>query len=198
MNFIDKFEQCYVDKLPEACVGCPFLGVDNKLWAGVEKGYVSTQWCNVSGEHMEERLFESRHENCPLKLIKQEDTPLLMEEPPIYDYPLEDSIPPQDYYQDVKWKSRFDFDSMPINSQFLYVLKNYKRQTEEKVLFDVLTRFYFADWTRQCDYEKMTSEEIVNVVMEVCKKIEQDYKYSVDDDLNPISNCFDWRDMIDD
>ena len=67
MNFLNRFEQCYVDKLPEACVGCPFLGVDNKLWAGVEKGYVSTQWCNVSGEHMEERLFESRHENCPLK-----------------------------------------------------------------------------------------------------------------------------------
>ena len=112
--------------------------------------------------------------------------PLLMEEPPIYDYSLEDSIPPQDYYQDVRWKDRFDFDSMPIGSQLSYVLKNYKRQVQENLLYDILVRFYFADWTRQCDYEKMTSEEIVNVVMEVCKKIEKDYKYNVNDDLYPM------------
>lgn len=185
MNFLDRFEQCYVDKLPEACVGCPFLGVDNKLWAGVEKGYVSTQWCRVNGEHMEERLFESRHKDCPLKVIKQEDTPLLMEEP-IYDYPLEDSVPPQDYYQDVRWKDRFDFDSMPIDSQLAYVLKNYKRQIETKVLYDILVRFYFADWTRQCNYENMTQEELIQCMMDVCKKIEKDYKYSVDDDLYPM------------
>ena len=206
MNFLDRFEQCYVDRLPEACVGCPFLGVDNKLWAGIEKGYVSTQWCNVSGEHMDERLFESRHKDCPLKLISELDATNNLEEPPIYDFPLEDNMPPVDYYEkpwkytdndeyteeynqeliDQVNKRKLRQEALPIKEQFKMVFDQYKREIEEKVLFDVLTRFYFADWTRQCDYEKMTSEEIVNLVMEVCKKIEQDYKYSLDNDLYPM------------
>ena len=205
MNFIDRFEQCYVDKLPEACVGCPFLGVDNKLWAGIEKGYISTQWCNVSGKHMEERMFESRHKDCPLKLVEELYDKDILEEP-IYDFPLEDSIPPLDYYE-KPWKytdndeyaeeynqelidqvnrRKMRQEDLPIKEQFKMVFDKYKRQIEEKVLFDILTRFYFADWTRQCDYENMTSEEIVNVVMDVCRKIEKDYKYSVDDDLCPM------------
>lgn len=201
-----EFKECYVDHLPEACVGCPFLGVDNHLWAGVEKGYVSTQWCRVSGDHMEERLFESRHEDCPLKLIEELASSDSLEEPPIYEYPLEDSIPPLDYYE-KPWKytdnneyaeeynqelieqvnrRKMRQEDLPIKEQFKMVFDQYKREIEEKVLFDILVRFYFADWTRQCDYEEMSSEDVVNVVMDVCKKIEQDYKYSVDDDLYPM------------
>ena len=177
-----KFEKCYVDKLADACVGCPFLGVDNKLWAGVEKGYVSTQWCRVSGKHMEERLFESRDKDCTLKLIEENNQPPLIDEPPIYDYPLEDSIPPDDN-NNINWKDRFDFDSLNIESQLSYVLKNYKRQIQENLLYDILMRFYFADWTRECDYSKMSSEEIINKVMEVCNNIEKNYNYKLENDI---------------
>jgi hypothetical protein len=193
-----KFEKCYVDKLPNACVGCPFLGVDNKLWVGVEKGYVSTQWCNLTREHLEERLFESRDKDCPLKLIEENNQPPLIDEPPIYDYPLEDSIPPNE--NNINWKDRFDFDSLNIESQLSYVLKNYKRQIEENVLYDILMRFYFADWTRACDYEKMTPEEVVNAAMSVCKDIEKAWDYNLDDDIMPMcgSMSFDFdEDIID-
>ena len=72
-------------------------------------------------------------------------------------------------------------------------LKNdYKREIQEKVLYDVLVRFYFADWTRACDYQNMTAEEVVNAAMEVCHKIEKDYNYDIDDDIlpNPFSGPY--------
>ena len=47
----------------------------------------------------------------------------------------------------------------------------------------MLTQFYFADWTRACDYEKMTSEEVVEAAMAVCKKLEERYNYNFDNDL---------------
>ena len=72
-----------------------------------------------------------------------------------------------------------------IEDKFKTILKEYKRDVQEKVLYDVLVRFYFADWTRQCDYEKMTAEEVVNAAMEVCHKIEKDYNYDIDDDILP-------------
>lgn len=51
------------------------------------------------------------------------------------------------------------------------------------MLFDVLIRFYFADWTRACDYTKMSSEEVVDAAMKVCKQIEKDYNYDFNDDI---------------
>lgn len=75
------------------------------------------------------------------------------------------------------------FCELPIEEKFKQLFEEYKRSIEEQVLFNVLTRFYFADWTRQCDYEKMTQEEIVNAVINECKKIEQDWKYDIDSDL---------------
>ena len=77
------------------------------------------------------------------------------------------------------------------------LLKKYKRQTEECVLFDILKRFYFADWTRACDYDNMSGEEVVNVVMDVCRKIEEDYNYSIDDDINPQPASWEWSDYYD-
>lgn len=38
-----------------------------------------------------------------------------------------------------------------------------------------------ADWTQKCDYEKMTSEEVVEATMNVCRKIETLYGYDFDD-----------------
>lgn len=75
------------------------------------------------------------------------------------------------------------FEELSIDEKFKSVFEAYKRQIQEEVLFNVLTRFYFADWTRACDYEKMTSEEVVVAAMAVCKKIEEQYGYNIDDDL---------------
>ena len=83
--------------------------------------------------------------------------------------------------------NKIDFQELSIQEQVNTVLKNYERQIEEKVLFDVLTAFYFADWTRKCDYEKMTSEEVVDAAMAVCKKLEEKYNYSLDDEFRDIT-----------
>lgn len=75
------------------------------------------------------------------------------------------------------------FEELPIDEKFKSVFEEYKRQVQEEVLFDVLANFYFADWTRACDYEKMTPEEVVEAAMSVCKKLEEKYNYNLDDDL---------------
>ena len=78
---------------------------------------------------------------------------------------------------------KVSFEELPIDEKFKSIFDEYKRQTQEQVLFDVLVQFYFAAWTRACDYEKMTSKEVVEAVMSVCKKIEEQYNYNIDDDL---------------
>lgn len=65
------------------------------------------------------------------------------------------------------------------------ILERYKRRITEQVLYNVLGHFYFADWMRACDYERMTSEEVVNAVMSVCKGIEKNYNYDFDADILP-------------
>jgi hypothetical protein len=84
---------------------------------------------------------------------------------------------------DIRLSTKVRFEELPIDEKFKSVFEDYKRQVQEGVLYDVLTQFYFADWTRACDYEKMTSEEVVKAAMAVCKKLEEHYKYSLDDDL---------------
>ena len=75
------------------------------------------------------------------------------------------------------------FEELTMEDKFKSLFEEYKKQAQEQVLFDVLTQFYFADWTRQCDYKKMTSEEVVEAAMAVCKKLEERYNYSLNDDL---------------
>lgn len=70
-----------------------------------------------------------------------------------------------------------------IHSKLDGMLKDYKRCIEEDILFNILCKFYFADWTRKRDYDKMTSEEVVNAVMQVCKDIEEKYNYKFEDDI---------------
>ena len=77
-------------------------------------------------------------------------------------------------------KDKVNFEELPIEVQMRHVFGNYKRQVQEGILYDILTEFYFADWTRKCDYDKMTSEEVVEAVVAVCKKIEEKYNYSLD------------------
>ena len=95
-------------------------------------------------------------------------------------------------------KEEVKFENLPIDEKFKIIFSEYKRQIEENVLFDILRRFYFADWTRACDYENMTSEEVMKAAMSVCKEIEKDYHYNIDDDLMSSPSSFDWeRNCID-
>ena len=75
------------------------------------------------------------------------------------------------------------FEDLTMEDKFKSLFEEFKRRAQEEVLYDVLTQFYFADWTRQCDYEKMTSEEVVEAAMTVCKKLEERWSYSLDDDM---------------
>lgn len=79
--------------------------------------------------------------------------------------------------------NKVKFEDLSIEDKFKSLFEDYRRQIQEQVLYDVLVRFYFADWTRKCDYDSMTSEEVVNAAMEVCKKIEENYNYSIDNDI---------------
>ncbi len=90
-------------------------------------------------------------------------------------------------------KNKIPFEELPVEEQFKQVFGNYERAIEEKVLYDVLTEFYFADWTRKCDYDKMTSEEVVEAAMAVCKRIEEKYNYSLDDEFR-VRGCFEDKD----
>lgn len=85
----------------------------------------------------------------------------------------------------MDYKNEISFEDLPIKTQFEQVFERYKRKIEESVLFNVLTKFYFADWTRACDYENMTSEEVMKAAMSVCKEIEKEYNYDINDDLFP-------------
>lgn len=80
-------------------------------------------------------------------------------------------------------KNEIPFEELPIEKQFKKAFENYERIIQERVLYDVMTEFYFADWTRKCDYDKMTSEEVVEAAMSVCKRLEKKYNYSLNDDL---------------
>ena len=44
------------------------------------------------------------------------------------------------------------FEELPIEDKFKRVLEEYERQIQEEVLYNVMVKFYFADWTRACDY----------------------------------------------
>lgn len=84
-------------------------------------------------------------------------------------------------------KNKIPFEDLPIEDKFKAIFEEYRRQIQEGVLFDVMTAFYFADWTRKCDYDKMTSEEVVEAAMAVCRRLEAKYKYSLDDEFSDIT-----------
>ena len=84
-------------------------------------------------------------------------------------------------------KNKIPFEDLPIEDKFKAIFEEYRRQIQEGVLFDVMTAFYFADWTRKCDYDKMTSEEVVEAAMAVCRRLEAKYKYSLNDEFSDIT-----------
>ena len=62
-------------------------------------------------------------------------------------------------------------------------IDEHDRNLTEQVLFDILTDLYFQEWTRACDYEKMTKEEIIEAYTNTCKEIEKRYNYDYTSDL---------------
>ena len=80
-------------------------------------------------------------------------------------------------------RSKVKFEDLPIDEKFKTVFEDYEHQIEEKVLYDVLCRFRFADWTRECDYSKMTSKEVVEAAMSICDDIEKAWNYKLSDDI---------------
>jgi hypothetical protein len=84
---------------------------------------------------------------------------------------------------DRRLSAKVCFEELPIEDKFKSVFEEYRRKAQEEVLYDVMTQFYFADWTRPCDYENMTSEEVVEAAMAVCKKLEERWNYSLDNDI---------------
>ena len=70
-----NYNVAYVDELPDCCMNCPFMCVDNKVW--YNGTYNATQWCSLRyGEdyewlHLEEGWRDKRDDNCPLKTVSQ-------------------------------------------------------------------------------------------------------------------------------
>lgn len=84
-------------------------------------------------------------------------------------------------------RNNVPFKDLPVEDKFKKVFEEHRKQIERSVLYDVLTAFYFADWTRKCEYDKMTSEEVVDAAIAVCKTLEKKYLYSLDDEFGDIT-----------
>lgn len=69
------------------------------------------------------------------------------------------------------------------------MFNEHRKAVTEQVLFNVLVRFYFADWSRECEYSTMTGAEVVRKVMETCKKIEKQYNYDFDSEFFGGPDC---------
>ncbi len=65
------------------------------------------------------------------------------------------------------------------------LVKEHDREITEKVLYRVLTKLYFQDYNRQCDYDKMTGAEVVNAQHKVLAEIENEFDYKLDDEFLP-------------
>ena len=71
-----KVKKCYVDSLPDCCIECIFMHVNNNAWDTKTKSYISTQYC-VLGEHglrpLPERWRTRRDPNCILKQLNNNE-----------------------------------------------------------------------------------------------------------------------------
>ena len=58
-----------------------------------------------------------------------------------------------------------------------YFFKSMKRAQKDAII-DVLFGLYIQDWTRPCEYEHMTGEEVVKKMHETLEKIQKKYGIS--------------------
>lgn len=67
-----RIKECYVDSLPEGCMSCPFMYVNNNAWDSQLKRYVPIQFCVLGEEGLRplpERWRTRRDPQCILKQI---------------------------------------------------------------------------------------------------------------------------------
>lgn len=62
-------------------------------------------------------------------------------------------------------------------------IDEHDRNLTEQILFDILSDLYFQNWTRACNYEKMTKKDIIEAYTNTCKEIEKRYNYDYINDL---------------
>ena len=77
-------------------------------------------------------------------------------------------------------------DEIKIGNDIGEICENFKnyffksmRRAQKDAIIDVLFGLYIQDWTRPCEYEHMTGEEVVKKMHEVLHKVQD--KYSISD-----------------
>lgn len=66
------------------------------------------------------------------------------------------------------------------------LVKKHDRKVIECVLFRILTKLYFQNYNKQCNYDKMTGADVVNAQHKVLEEIEKEFDYKLEDDFYPL------------
>lgn len=64
-----------------------------------------------------------------------------------------------------------------LNETLQDFLVQFKRETTEQILMDVLCTLYFLDCNRECDYSRMQASEIVKIYHKALDEIEKRYDF---------------------
>ena len=86
-NMMHKVTKCCVDKLPDSCIECLFLRVNNNAWDPETKQYTSIQYCPFGEDGIRllpERWRTRRDPECILELLKENNTENIKHEIPEY------------------------------------------------------------------------------------------------------------------
>ena len=76
-------------------------------------------------------------------------------------------------------------DEIKIGNDIGEICENFKnyfstsmRRAQREAVIDVLFGLYIQDWTRQCEYEHMTGEEVIEKMHEALQKVQEKYGIS--------------------
>lgn len=61
------------------------------------------------------------------------------------------------------------------------LVEKHIKKIEEALLIDVLSILYFQDYNKQCNYDKMSGSEVVDLQHKVLKEIEERYAVKLSD-----------------
>lgn len=84
---LHKVTRCQVDKLPNSCIECIFLRVNNHVWDPETKQYTSIQYCPFGEDGfraLPERWHTRRDPKCILELIDEKSEQSVNNEIPEY------------------------------------------------------------------------------------------------------------------
>ena len=76
----------------------------------------------------------------------------------------------------------FNLDS-ELGKMLKDFLRTLNRKIIEDILYDIFCNLYFLDCNKQCNYDKMTGEEIVKIYHEELAKIEKRYNYDFSSEI---------------